>query len=57
MSDIPPHVRKLLEQHPWEDTTPRLVAYTLWKARRLFWQGVLGRDMPEGKEVSAATRK
>ena len=51
MSDVPPHVLELLARQPWNDIFPRLVAYTLDKARRLYWQGIRGGDMPEGTEA------
>lgn len=51
MSDVPPRIRELLDRQPWEDITPRLVAYTLRKTRRLYWQGIRDGDMPEGKEA------
>ena len=51
MSDVPPHVRELLEAHDWDETTDRLVVYALWKARRLYWQGIRGGDMPEGRNA------
>lgn len=42
----------LLDQHPWEDTIPRLVTYASKKSKRLFWRAIYGGHLPEGKEVA-----
>lgn len=42
---------ELLGSHPWEDTIPRLVAHASKKSKRLFWRGIYGGHLPEGKEV------
>lgn len=41
----------LLDQHPWEETIPKLIAYASKKSRRLFWRSIYGGHLPEGKEV------
>lgn len=51
MSDIPPHVRELLDRHPWEDTVPRLVKYARTKMRERVWQGIFGGTAPGGKHA------
>jgi DNA-directed RNA polymerase specialized sigma24 family protein len=52
MAEIPPEVRTELEQHPWEETIPRLELYALRKARRLYWQGIMDGNMPTGQEAA-----
>jgi len=51
MAEIPPDVREQLEEHPWEDTIPRLDLYAVRKAKRLYWQGIMNGNMPGGKEA------
>jgi DNA-directed RNA polymerase specialized sigma24 family protein len=51
MAEIPPDVREQLEEHPWEDTIPRLVLYAIRKAKRLYWQGIMNGHMPGGREA------
>jgi DNA-directed RNA polymerase specialized sigma24 family protein len=51
MAEIPPDVREKLEEHPWEDTISRLALYTIRKAKRLYWQGIMNGNMPAGKEA------
>lgn len=51
MSDVPPHVRELLEAHDWEDTVPRLVKYARGEMGRRVWQGVFGGTAPGGKQA------
>ena len=41
----------LLDQHPWEDTIPKLVTHALKKSRRLYWRAIYGGHLPEGKEA------
>ena len=48
MAEIPKEVRRLLDEHPWQDTVPRLILYAHRKVERLRWMGVLGGDPPEG---------
>ncbi len=51
MSDVPSHVRELLEAHGWEDTVPRLVKYARDEMGRRVWQGVFGGTAPGGKQA------
>lgn len=44
-------VIELLEAHPWDETIPRLLAHAAGKAKRLFWRGIYGGNLPEGKEI------
>lgn len=48
---VSPEVRALLEAHRWETTIPRLLHYTLLKARRLTWSGARGGPLPGGREA------
>lgn len=52
MGEMPPEVRSQLEYHPWEETIPRLELYTLRKARRHYWQGMMDGNMPSGNEAA-----
>ncbi|WP_281184606.1 hypothetical protein [Trichlorobacter lovleyi] len=44
-------VMELLEAHPWDETIPRLLVHALKKSKRLFWRGIYGGPLPEGKEI------
>ena len=49
MAEIPSHVRKLLDEHNWEDTLPRLLLFSLRRIRRITWHGAKGECPPAGK--------
>ena len=51
MPPVSPHVRALLEHHPWDQTIQRLLYYTLGRIRGRTWRGLRDGPMPEGKEV------
>lgn len=51
MAGISDEVRDLLDQHPWEDTIPRLELYALKRIRSLYWQGIRNGPMPGGREA------
>lgn len=40
--------RRLLDEHHWEDTIPRLLSYAQNKIQRRKWMGKFGGDPPEG---------
>jgi len=48
LAEIPLEVRRLLDEHPWQETIPRLMLYAQRKVERLRWMGVFGGDPPEG---------
>lgn len=51
MPTVPPHVRALLEQHPWDQTVKQLLYYTLGRIRGRTWRGMRDGAMPGGREV------
>src|SRR5437868_14422299 len=51
MSELSEEVRDRLDQHPWEDTIPRLELYASKKIKSLYWQGIRNGPMPGGREV------
>ena len=68
IGEIPADVRQLLDEHPWEETTARLLRHAQNKIRRLTWRGSWGGVPPGGiqpddivhevyEKVLAGTRK
>lgn len=43
---------EFFESQPWEEIIPRLLAHASKKSKRLFWRGVYGGPLPEGKDIS-----
>ncbi len=48
--EAPREVMDALEGQLTNDAVARLIAYAEQKVRRLYWQGILGGEMPEGYE-------
>jgi DNA-directed RNA polymerase specialized sigma24 family protein len=48
MPEIPSDVRRRLEEHPWEETTARLLRHADNKIRRLLWRGSRDGHPPGG---------
>jgi hypothetical protein len=50
-SELSSQTRNLLAQHSWETTIRRLTVYAAKEAARLYWRGIYGGPMIEGKEA------
>lgn len=51
MPEISRDALDLIEQHPWDETIPRLVLHASRKMKKLFWQGIFGGPAPRGQEA------
>lgn len=45
MPEIPDNIRRLLEEHGWGDTMPRLLKFAISRIRRLSWYGKRGGEV------------
>jgi hypothetical protein len=52
IGEISADVRQLLDEHPWEETTPRLLRHVQNKIERLKWRGFRRGEPPGGAEAA-----
>lgn len=57
MADISDEVLALVENHPWEETIPKLTYYALKKIKRRYWLGVFGGPTPAATEAEDIVMK
>lgn len=57
MADISDEALALVENHPWEETAPKLAYYALQKIKSRYWLGIFGGSTPAATEAEDIVMK